>query len=42
MRRAWLIVGLLFPVALLNYLDRQMLASKADQIDAMITLEATP
>ncbi|WP_395743163.1 MFS transporter [Prosthecobacter sp.] len=27
MRRAWLIVGLLFPVALLNYLDRQMLAT---------------
>jgi len=27
MRRAWLVVGLLFPVALLNYLDRQMIAS---------------
>jgi MFS family permease len=26
-RHAWLIVGLLIPVALLNYLDRQMLAS---------------
>lgn len=26
-RMAWLIVGLLMPVALLNYLDRQMLAS---------------
>ncbi len=26
-RHAWLIVGLLVPVALLNYLDRQMLAS---------------
>ena len=26
MRRAWLVVGLLFPVALLNYLDRQMIA----------------
>lgn len=25
--RAWLVVGLLFPVALLNYLDRQMLAT---------------
>ena len=24
---AWLVVGLLFPVALLNYLDRQMLAT---------------
>ena len=27
MRRAWLVVALLFPVALLNYLDRQMIAS---------------
>lgn len=27
MRRAWMVVGLLFPVALLNYLDRQMIAS---------------
>jgi MFS transporter, Spinster family, sphingosine-1-phosphate transporter len=27
MRTAWLIVALLFPVALLNYLDRQMLAA---------------
>ena len=26
-RKAWLVVGLLVPVALLNYLDRQMLAS---------------
>lgn len=26
-RGAWLVVGLLFPVALLNYLDRQMIAS---------------
>ena len=26
-RTAWLIVALLFPVALLNYLDRQMIAS---------------
>ena len=26
-RTAWLIVALLFPVALLNYLDRQMLAA---------------
>ena len=26
-RRAWLVVALLVPVALLNYLDRQMLAS---------------
>src|SRR3954447_792735 len=27
MRTAWMIVALLWPVALLNYLDRQMLAS---------------
>lgn len=27
MRTAWLVVGLLWPVALLNYLDRQMIAS---------------
>jgi MFS family permease len=27
MRTAWLVVALLFPVALLNYLDRQMLAT---------------
>jgi MFS transporter, Spinster family, sphingosine-1-phosphate transporter len=27
LRYAWLVVGLLFPVALLNYLDRQMLAT---------------
>lgn len=27
MRYAWLVVGLLFPVALLNYLDRQMIAA---------------
>src|SRR5262245_35637889 len=27
MRRSWLVVFLLMPVALLNYLDRQMLAS---------------
>ena len=26
-RFAWIVVGLLFPVALLNYLDRQMIAS---------------
>ena len=31
---AWIIVALLFPVALLNYLDRQMLASMKD---AMVT-----
>ena len=27
LRTAWLVVVLLWPVALLNYLDRQMLAS---------------
>src|SRR5512146_314812 len=27
LRYAWLVVALLFPVALLNYLDRQMLAT---------------
>jgi MFS transporter, Spinster family, sphingosine-1-phosphate transporter len=27
MRYAWIVVGLLFPVALLNYLDRQMIAA---------------
>ncbi|MEO6788245.1 MAG: MFS transporter, partial [Chthoniobacteraceae bacterium] len=32
MRRAWLAVGLLFPVALLNYLDRQMLAAMKDSV----------
>ena len=29
---AWLVVGLLMPVALLNYLDRQMLASMKDSV----------
>jgi len=32
--RAWLVVGLLFPVALLNYLDRQMLATMGISIRA--------
>ena len=27
LRYAWIVVGLLFPVALLNYLDRQMIAA---------------
>jgi len=31
---AWLVVGLLFPVALLNYLDRQMLATMGLSIKA--------
>ncbi|HEY2574285.1 MAG TPA: MFS transporter, partial [Verrucomicrobiaceae bacterium] len=30
--RAWLVVALLFPVALLNYLDRQVLASMKDSV----------
>src|SRR5580704_2358755 len=32
--RAWLVVALLFPVALLNYLDRQMLATMGISIKA--------
>ena len=32
MRLAWLTVALLWPVALLNYLDRQMLASMKGSI----------
>jgi MFS family permease len=31
-RTAWLIVALLFPVALLNYLDRQMIASMKNSV----------
>lgn len=31
-KRAWLIVALLFPVALLNYLDRQMIASMKSSV----------
>ncbi|HEY4416501.1 MAG TPA: MFS transporter [Verrucomicrobiae bacterium] len=34
---AWLVVGLLFPVALLNYLDRQMLATMGLSISADFT-----
>lgn len=30
--RAWLVVALLFPVALLNYLDRQVLAAMKDSV----------
>jgi MFS family permease len=37
MRRAWLVVGLLFPVALLNYLDRQMIASMKVSVMGDIT-----
>ena len=32
MGRAWLVVALLFPVALLNYLDRQVLAAMKDSV----------
>ncbi|RFC41561.1 MAG: putative arabinose efflux permease, MFS family [Verrucomicrobia bacterium] len=35
-RTAWLMVGLLFPVALLNYLDRQMIASMKLSVMASI------
>ena len=35
-RTAWLVVGLLMPVALLNYLDRQMLASMQSSVMASI------
>lgn len=31
-RKAWLVVGLLLPVALLNYLDRQMLATMQSSV----------
>lgn len=38
-RYAWLVVGLLFPVALLNYLDRQMLATmKASMVADIPTI----
>lgn len=37
MRTAWLVVLLLMPVALLNYLDRQMLASMKSSVMADIT-----
>ncbi len=38
-RIAWLVVGLLFPVALLNYLDRQMLATmKASMVGDIPTI----
>src|SRR4051812_41719842 len=39
LRYAWLIVALLFPVALLNYLDRQMLATmKASMVTDIPTI----
>jgi MFS family permease len=38
-RYAWIVVGLLFPVALLNYLDRQMLATmKASMVGDIPTI----
>lgn len=37
MRMAWLVVALLWPVALLNYLDRQMLAAMKFSVMADIT-----
>ena len=36
-RTAWMIVALLFPVALLNYLDRQMIASMKVSVMADVT-----
>jgi sugar phosphate permease len=36
MRYAWLVVGLLMPVAMLNYLDRQMLATMRSSVMADI------
>ena len=36
-RTAWLVVALLFPVALLNYLDRQMLAAMKFSVMADIS-----
>lgn len=36
--RAWLVVGLLWFVALLNYLDRLMITTMRDPIKASITM----
>lgn len=38
LRGAWLVVALLFPVALLNYLDRQMIASMKSSVVADIPM----
>ena len=39
LRYAWLVVAMLFPVALLNYLDRQMLATmKASMVGDIPTI----
>jgi len=39
LRYAWFVVALLFPVALLNYLDRQMLATmKASMVGDIPTI----
>ncbi len=40
-RTAWLVVALLWPVALLNYLDRQMLASMKFSVMADVSTVAT-
>ncbi|MFN9915493.1 MAG: MFS transporter, partial [Pirellulaceae bacterium] len=37
LRMAWIVVGLLFPVALLNYLDRQMIAVMKTSVMADVT-----
>jgi MFS family permease len=39
-RTAWLIVGLLFPVALLNYLDRQMIASMKSSVMGDVAMQS--
>jgi MFS family permease len=41
-RTAWLVVGLLWPVALLNYLDRQMLAAMKASVMADVPGFETP
>jgi len=41
LRSAWLVVALLFPVALLNYLDRQMLAAMKTSVTTDIPSIAT-
>lgn len=42
LRTAWLVVALLWPVALLNYLDRQMLAAMKGSVTGDITSIAQP
>ena len=36
-RYAWIVVALLFPVALLNYLDRQMIAAMKMSVMSYVT-----